>query len=119
MASSQTAAALRHQLASMRSRIFSHAPPPPLSSPGGIRTGSKILTQRLVGPSMLAYYPPTLNLRTARPSRENGEADEEVFMTPAERQRLIDVERKKSIGKGPPKKGEFFVLCWIEHVRVN
>ncbi|CAO1622730.1 unnamed protein product [Parajaminaea phylloscopi] len=103
---SQATAALRHQLATLRSRIFSTAPPPPLSHPGGIRTGAKILTQRLVGPSMLKYYGPTINMRTARPDEEASDGSEGPFMTTRENQRLLDVARKRRIGKGPPKKGQ-------------
>ncbi|CAO1627010.1 unnamed protein product [Sympodiomycopsis kandeliae] len=63
--SSLTAAkAVQRQLATLRSRIFQTAPPPPLTSPGGIRTGSKILKARLRGPSMLQYYSPKLKLKS-------------------------------------------------------
>jgi small subunit ribosomal protein S33 len=62
---------------------------------------------------MLRYYPPTLNLRTFKAQfKELQMIDPETgkvkstLTSPDEAQRLIDVERKKAIGKGPPKKGE-------------
>lgn len=68
MASSSASAAntARRQLLTLRSQIFSHAPPPPPHAPGGQRTGSKILSRRLVGPSMLSYYPMTLQMQSMR-----------------------------------------------------
>ena len=111
MASSSSSAttALRH-LATLRSRIFNTAPPPPLSAPGGLRTGAKILKSRLVGPSMLGYYPPTTRLRDI--GRQiwgmQGEKEEGLMLMSAkEAQRFEDVARKRRLGKGPPKKGEY------------
>ncbi|CAO1627790.1 unnamed protein product [Jaminaea pallidilutea] len=68
MASSSASATntARRQLLTLRSQIFSHAPPPPPHAPGGQRTGSKILSRRLVGPSMLSYYPMTLQMQSMR-----------------------------------------------------
>lgn len=62
---------------------------------------------------MLRYYPPVLNLRSFRNMfPELKEVDEEtgkmrsLLMDPEEHQRLLDVEKKKANGKGPPKKGK-------------
>lgn len=103
-------------LAEAQAKVFSTAPPPP---PGqeSLRTGAKYLRKRLVGPSMLRYYPPTLNLRSIVNRFESFKyldpetgKEKSHLMHPREAQRLADVERKKKIGKGPPKKGECF-LC--------
>lgn len=95
-----SAQALR-TLATLRSRIFATAAPP--SVPGGVRTGAKFLRQRLVGPSMLRYYPAQLNYKSFNAL----EPSLPKLLDPRETQRLKDVERKKVLGKGPPKKGEF------------
>ncbi|UZJ53396.1 hypothetical protein CBS101457_002716 [Exobasidium rhododendri] len=99
-------------LAEARSKIFSTTPPPPVGQPS-LRTGAKILRKRLVGPSMLKYYTPTVNLRSFAASfPELNRLDPETgriksgLIDPAEVQRLKDVEKKKAIGKGPPKKGQ-------------
>lgn len=103
---------LLRTLAEAQSKVFSTTPPPPLGQPS-LRTGAKILKKRLVGPSMLKYYPPTLNLRSFAASfpdlrifdPETGKS-KSGLLDPVEVQRLKDVEKKKAIGKGPPKKGE-------------
>lgn len=51
---------------------------------------------------MLTYYPPTVNFRSIEkiaPSLGRLQDIREI-------QREKDVERKKMLGKGPPKKGE-------------
>ncbi|KDN49589.1 hypothetical protein K437DRAFT_267418 [Tilletiaria anomala UBC 951] len=91
-------------LAALRCRIFDTT-----YNPGAVRTGAKYLRQRLVGPAMLSYYRPQLNLRSAIASvgglpgwsKEDG-----PLLAPHEVQRLTDVARRKEMGKGPPKKGE-------------
>lgn len=73
-------------------------------NPTGVRTGAKYLRQSLVGAAMLKYYPPQLNLKSIReavPAMGRMTFPEEI-------QRLADVERKKMLGKGPPKKGTLF-----------
>ncbi|WFD42178.1 mitochondral 37S ribosomal protein S27 [Malassezia psittaci] len=81
----------------LRSKIFETT-----HNPTNARNGGKYLRKSLVGPAMLRYYPPQLNLKTLR------EAVPAIgpLMLPEEKQRLQDVERKKMLGKGPPKKGE-------------
>ncbi|PWN25064.1 hypothetical protein BDZ90DRAFT_76289 [Jaminaea rosea] len=106
MSSSSASSPLRHLL-TLRSRIFQHTPPPPPHAPGGLRTGAKLLKRPLVGPSMLNYYPPSLRLRSLGLFENPGGEGERFFLQDAkEVQRLKDVERKKRLGKGPPKKGE-------------
>ncbi|SPO22269.1 related to RSM27 - mitochondrial ribosomal protein, small subunit [Ustilago trichophora] len=71
-------------------------------NPTHVRTGAKVLRQRLQGPSMLTYYPPTVNFRSIEklaPALGRLQDIREI-------QREKDVERKKMLGKGPPKKGE-------------
>lgn len=71
-------------------------------NPTQARTGAKVLRQRLQGPSMLAYYPPTVNLRAIEKLAPGLGRLKDV----REIQREKDVERKKMLGKGPPKKGK-------------
>lgn len=103
-------------LAEAQSKVFSITPPPPVGQES-LRTGAKYLRKRLVGPSMLKYYPPVLNLRSFQnmfPELKEVIVDPEtgkktvksLLVDPREDQRLLDVEKKKAIGKGPPKKGE-------------
>lgn len=69
-------------------------------NPEGVRTGNKILRQRLRGPALAAYYPRkvvTINdLRKAYPELLTWNEEEEA--------RLENVAITKSRGKGPPKK---------------
>ncbi|KAF9078532.1 mitochondrial ribosomal subunit S27-domain-containing protein [Rhodocollybia butyracea] len=70
-------------------------------NPTGIRTGAKYLRARLRGPSMMSYYPPTLNIaRVAKMYPELELADED------EEQRLQDIEDRKRRGKSAPKKAK-------------
>ncbi|KAJ1019404.1 hypothetical protein NDA16_004521 [Ustilago loliicola] len=71
-------------------------------NPTHARTGAKVLRQRLQGPSMLTYYPPTVNFRSIEKLAPGLGRLQDV----REIQREKDVERKKMLGKGPPKKGE-------------
>ncbi|KAN0060982.1 mitochondral 37S ribosomal protein S27 [Thecaphora frezii] len=84
-------------LKALQSKVFGTTYNPTMA-----RTGAKVLRQRLQGPSMLAYYPPTLNFRAL----EKLVPGLGRLQDPRELQRLKDVERKKMLGKGPPKKGE-------------
>ncbi|PKI83212.1 mitochondral 37S ribosomal protein S27 [Malassezia vespertilionis] len=84
-------------LHALRSKVFGTT-----YNPNNVRTGAKYLRKSLVGGPMLKYYPPQVNLRSIR------EAVPAMgrLTFPEEKQRLADVERKKMLGKGPPKKGE-------------
>lgn len=56
---------------------------------------------------MLEYYPPSLRLGSLGLFEHPEEGEEAFRLRDAkEVQRLKDVERKKKLGKGPPKKGE-------------
>ena len=72
-------------------------------NPNNTRTGAKYLKQSLVGAAMLQYYPPQVNLRSIRAAVP----EMPRLMLPEEVQRFKDVDRKKMLGKGPPKKGAF------------
>ncbi|KAL9714637.1 mitochondral 37S ribosomal protein S27 [Leucoagaricus gongylophorus] len=77
-----------------RSQIFQTA-----FNPTSFRTAAKYLRRRVRGPSMLAYYPPKLNIaRVASmyPDLELVDEDEQT--------RLEDIEYRRKRGKGPPKK---------------
>ncbi|CCF56710.1 hypothetical protein KAFR_0B04140 [Kazachstania africana CBS 2517] len=70
-------------------------------NPQGLRTGSKILSSRLKGPTIANYYgnPDFLkfkNLKTLFPNYQ--------FVDTDELYRLSKVEGLKRRGKGPPKK---------------
>ncbi|CAB4256096.1 similar to Saccharomyces cerevisiae YGR215W RSM27 Mitochondrial ribosomal protein of the small subunit [Maudiozyma barnettii] len=70
-------------------------------NPSGMRTGSKVLSKRLKGPSVAAYYgnPDFVkfkNLKTLFPDSE--------FIDEEEQYRLSKVEGLKRRGKGAPKK---------------
>ncbi|KAI3625841.1 hypothetical protein CBS9595_001202 [Malassezia furfur] len=84
-------------LQALRSKVFGTT-----YNPNNVRTGAKYLRKSLVGAAMLRYYPPQLNLRTVRDAVPGIGR----LMFPEEKQRFADVERKKMLGKGPPKKGE-------------
>lgn len=87
-------------LAQLRCKIFGST-----YNPTGVRTGAKFLRQPLVGGAMLRYYPPILKLRSLRAVvPEIGH-----LMAPEERQRFADVARKRLMGKGAPKKGEYLL----------
>ncbi|KAL8872408.1 MAG: hypothetical protein Q9174_001961 [Haloplaca sp. 1 TL-2023] len=90
-------------LMKVQCRIFSTT-----FNPTGIRTGNKILRQRLKGPSVAAYYPRRVatykDLEKAFPDLETWDDDEE--------DRLEHLQLKQQRGKGAPKKkrtkdGEF------------
>ncbi|OBT68151.1 hypothetical protein VE03_01583 [Pseudogymnoascus sp. 23342-1-I1] len=76
-------------------KIFSTA-----FNPERLRTGNKILRQRLKGPVLAAYYPRRVatlkDLRKAYPQLKTWNEKEET--------RLENVAITKSRGKGPPKK---------------
>ncbi|KAF5349608.1 hypothetical protein D9756_008906 [Leucocoprinus leucothites] len=81
-------------LSQTRSQIFQTA-----FNPTSVRTGAKYLRRRLKGPSMLAYYPPQLNLSkivSRYPELDMVDEDEQA--------RFEDVEYKRKRGKGAPKK---------------
>ena len=70
-------------------------------NPSGIRTGSKILNERLKGPSVASYYgnPDILKFRHLKTLYTDIE-----FVDLEEQYRLSMVEAKKRRGKGAPKK---------------
>ncbi|KAI9776434.1 MAG: mitochondral 37S ribosomal protein S27 [Candelina submexicana] len=82
-------------LVKVQCRIFST-----IYNPEGIRTGNKVLRQRLRGPALAAYYPRRVvtfkDLKNAYPNLETWDDDEE--------DRLEHIQIMKSRGKGAPKK---------------
>ncbi|RPB02596.1 hypothetical protein L873DRAFT_1732889 [Choiromyces venosus 120613-1] len=84
------------ELARTTSRIFSTT-----YNPQNLRTGNRVLRERLRGPALLDYYQPgrrvgVVDLRRHFPMMS--------FVDEQERQRLLDVQSKKARGKGAPKK---------------
>jgi len=69
-------------------------------NPSNIRTGNKILRQRLKGTTLAEYYPPRVvtirDMRRLWPEMKIPDEDEET--------RVASVERTKARGKGAPKK---------------
>ncbi|KAF9177506.1 hypothetical protein BGZ51_007260 [Haplosporangium sp. Z 767] len=72
-------------------------------NPQGIRTGNKILRQRLVGPAINSYYP---NVKQIKVREITKMAPEMNLVDLAEKTRLDDLSERKKRGKGPPKKGQ-------------
>ncbi|KAG0289878.1 hypothetical protein BGZ98_003663 [Dissophora globulifera] len=72
-------------------------------NPQGLRTGNKILRQRLVGPTINSYYPNVKQIRLREITRM---APEMNLIDQAEKTRLEDLAERKKRGKGPPKKGQ-------------
>ncbi|KAI6491965.1 hypothetical protein MCOR11_006864 [Pyricularia oryzae] len=84
------------QLMKAQCEVFSTA-----YNPEGVRTGNKILRQRLRGPALTAYYPRrVVTLRDLR--KELGQ--EFMIEDEAEEDRLLKIEELKARGKGAPKK---------------
>lgn len=82
-------------------------------NPTGTRTGAKFLRQALRGPAMVKYYPQIISFKTlnkAYPELANDEYG--PLKDPLEDLRQARVAYKKSIGKGPPKKGMCHVVLW-------
>ncbi|KAF9346881.1 hypothetical protein BGX26_001618 [Mortierella sp. AD094] len=72
-------------------------------NPQGIRTGNKILRQRLVGPTINSYYP---NVKQIKLREITKMAPEMNLVDQGEKVRLEDLAERKKRGKGPPKKGQ-------------
>ncbi|GJJ77211.1 small subunit ribosomal protein S33 [Entomortierella parvispora] len=72
-------------------------------NPQNIRTGNKILRQRLVGPTVNAYYPNVKRITLREITRM---APELNLVDQLEKTRLEDLSERKKRGKGPPKKGQ-------------
>ncbi|KAF9273412.1 hypothetical protein BGZ68_001530 [Mortierella alpina] len=72
-------------------------------NPQGIRTGNKILRQRLVGPTINSYYPNVKQIKIREITRM---VPEMKLVDQEEKTRLEDLAERKKRGKGPPKKGQ-------------
>lgn len=75
-------------------------------NPNGLRTGNKILRERLVGPTVNSYYPNVKQIKLREITRMVPEMN---LIDQSEKVRLEDLSEKKKRGKGPPKKGK----AWI------
>ncbi|KAI9592506.1 mitochondrial ribosomal subunit S27-domain-containing protein [Syncephalis fuscata] len=88
-------------LAQLTARVFGH-----VYNPTGVRTGNKILRQRLIGPAITSYYPANFG-REIRVLKDVTQKFPELDLeNMAEEERLDEVERRRRRGKGPPKKGK-------------
>ncbi|KAF9424458.1 hypothetical protein BGZ94_008042 [Podila epigama] len=72
-------------------------------NPNGLRTGNKILRERLIGPTINSYYPNVKQIKLREITRM---APEMNLINQDEKVRLEDLSEKKKRGKGPPKKGQ-------------
>ncbi|KAG7285107.1 hypothetical protein NEMBOFW57_009727 [Staphylotrichum longicolle] len=71
-------------------------------NPEGVRTGNKILRQRLKGPALASYYP--RKIMTFRDFQEEFKPLELEIENDAELDRLEHIAALKARGKGTPKK---------------
>ncbi|KAK3315142.1 mitochondrial ribosomal subunit S27-domain-containing protein [Apodospora peruviana] len=71
-------------------------------NPDGVRTGNKILRQRLKGPSIVSYYP--RRLVTHQDFQKEFANLELTVNNEEEEDRLEHIQGLKSRGKGAPKK---------------
>ncbi|KAF8924287.1 mitochondrial ribosomal subunit S27-domain-containing protein [Dissophora ornata] len=74
-----------------------------IHNPQGVRAGNKILRQRLVGPTINAYYPNVKQIKLREITRM---APGMNLIDQGEKVRLEDLAERKKRGKGPPKKGQ-------------
>ena len=59
-----------------------------------LRSGRKLLSRKLIGPTLMSWYPPTM------------ESYKDPYYTSAEDQRrALKLEKLRRKGKGPPPKG--------------
>ncbi|CAM6113371.1 unnamed protein product [Calypogeia fissa] len=59
----------------------------------GMQSGRKVLSQKLVGEKIAAWYPTPM------------QKVDPFYEDPQEKRRILKLERLKRRGKGPPKKG--------------
>lgn len=71
-------------------------------NPQRIRTGNKILRQRLVGPTINSYYPNVQRIALHEITRM---VPEMKLIDQGEKARLDGLAERRKRGKGPPKKG--------------
>ncbi|XP_051118467.1 uncharacterized protein LOC127242814 [Andrographis paniculata] len=76
-------------VAEARARIFGH-----VFNPTGQRSPHKILSKKLIGDKVAAWYPYDIK------------KDDPLVMARKEQERLNKLEMLKRRGKGPPKKGQ-------------
>ncbi|RKP09613.1 mitochondrial ribosomal subunit S27-domain-containing protein [Thamnocephalis sphaerospora] len=88
-------------LAQLTARLFDN-----VYNPTGVRTGNKVLRQRLIGPAVSTYYPDWYG-KEPRILRKISRAFPELeLVNVANEERIDELERRKRRGKGAPKKGE-------------
>ncbi|KAI8374688.1 mitochondrial ribosomal subunit S27-domain-containing protein [Radiomyces spectabilis] len=84
------------QLAQLSCKVFEN-----VYNPTAVRTGNKILRQRLVGPTFTQYHPKQLvhfrDIKALFPELN--------LINTEEKERLDEIARRKRRGKGAPKKG--------------
>ncbi|CAG8455721.1 4885_t:CDS:2 [Funneliformis caledonium] len=85
------------QLAELSAKIFNN-----VYNPKGERTGNKILRQKLIGPTIVEWYPKRIitlrKITDMFPSMKLVDQEEKL--------RLEEIAKRKKRGKGAPKKGK-------------
>jgi len=71
-------------------------------NPTSAHTGNKILKQRLIGPSIVNWYP----TKMIKPRKISDMFPDFNLVDQDEQRRLDDIARRKRRGKGAPKKGK-------------
>jgi small subunit ribosomal protein S33 len=86
------------QLAQLSAKLFNN-----VYNPTGERTGNKILRKRLIGPTVVGWYPKRIitlrEITDAFPGMK--------LINQEEKLRLEEITKRKKRGKGAPKKGMY------------
>ncbi|CAG8635214.1 9455_t:CDS:1, partial [Racocetra fulgida] len=96
MTTTPPAKSVLNALAKLRAKLFDN-----VYNPTNVRTGNKVLRQRLIGPTITNWYPKQLIA-----VREITDMFSEFnLVNQQEKQRLEEIAKRKKRGKGAPKKG--------------
>lgn len=93
-------------LAQLTAKVFGNA-----YNPSNQRTGNKILNARLIGPTVLSYYPDNKGREMRLLKKITREFPELELVNVAEQERWEEVDRRRRRGKGPPQKGMLHRVC--------
>ncbi|CAG8478920.1 mitochondrial ribosomal subunit S27-domain-containing protein [Gigaspora rosea] len=97
MATTPPAKAVINALAKLRAKLFNN-----VYNPTNVRTGNKVLRQRLIGPTVTNWYPKQL----IKVREITDMFPEFKLVNQQEKQRFEDIAKRKRRGKGAPKKGK-------------
>ena len=88
------------KLAQLSAKLFNN-----IYNPMGERTGNKILRKRLIGPTILEWYPK--RIITLREITDTFPGMK--LVNQEEKLRLEEISKRKKRGKGAPKKGTYIL----------